>query len=43
MDVVNIRIRFIQYKTNVVLNFEGNVDMKRDISVSDPTNVSIFL
>ena len=28
MEVVNIRIRFHKYKTNVVLNFEANMDWK---------------
>ena len=35
MEVVNIRIRFRKYKTNVVLDFDRNVDMEMDISVSE--------
>jgi hypothetical protein len=35
MDMVNIRIRFTKNKYNLVLNFEANVDMEMDISVSE--------
>jgi hypothetical protein len=35
MNMVNIWIRFTIFFTNVVLNFEANVSMEIDISVSE--------
>jgi hypothetical protein len=35
MDVVDIQIGFTNAKTNVILDFALNVDMKIDISISE--------
>jgi hypothetical protein len=40
MDMVNIWIRFTKTNTNMVLNFESNVDMETDTSVSEYDYVS---
>jgi hypothetical protein len=35
MDMVKIRIHFATTNTNVVLNFDENINIKMDISVSE--------